>query len=234
MRPTTVVWVALLLGLAPEARAGIFADVPFTHWAYQCSAKMQLVGPPAELVDDRYRGMQPMTRYEFAVFVVRFDGWVRPLADQPGAMAAWLACRETTEARMNEVARKLDASPPPPVARHNLPASAAPVLLRSKLLPPSPPILLGGNSLNWHRRNPALKLVTVAQRAAAMDAAAAAWQRLIAEFRAELRQLGVEAASQEACALALRLRVAAVTRRPTAGRDTISAAPLSTGGHAGK
>ena len=68
---------ALVAVMAGRSQAGVFADVPFTHWAYQAVEKLASVGVLEGYPDGKYRGPQPMTRYEFAVALVRAYDWIK-------------------------------------------------------------------------------------------------------------------------------------------------------------
>lgn len=56
--------------------AGVFADVPFDHWAYQAVEELAQAGVLEGYPDGSMRGPQAMTRYEFAVAVSRLYQWI--------------------------------------------------------------------------------------------------------------------------------------------------------------
>lgn len=69
--------VALVAAMAGRSHAGVFADVPFDHWAYPAVEQLAQAGVLEGYPDGTYKGPQPMTRYEFAVATARLYDWVK-------------------------------------------------------------------------------------------------------------------------------------------------------------
>lgn len=77
--------VVATLVVAPSFGQGVFADVPFDHWAYSAVQELAEAGVLEGYPDGTYQGAQPMTRYEFAVAVERAYRWIeRTLGSRPG------------------------------------------------------------------------------------------------------------------------------------------------------
>ncbi len=62
---------ALILLVAAPAAAGVFPDVPVDNWAYDAIKKLTAVGIIQGYSDGTFRGDQPLTRYEFAIYTGR-------------------------------------------------------------------------------------------------------------------------------------------------------------------
>jgi hypothetical protein len=56
---------------ARSANAAAFPDVPFNHWAYEAIQRLAELGILEGFPDGKFKGNQPMTRYEMAVLVAR-------------------------------------------------------------------------------------------------------------------------------------------------------------------
>jgi hypothetical protein len=69
--------VALVATMAGRSHAGVFADVPYDHWAYKAVEQLAQVGVLEGYPDGKFRGPQAMTRYEFAVAVARAYDWIK-------------------------------------------------------------------------------------------------------------------------------------------------------------
>lgn len=70
----------LTLGLAPQARAAAYTDVPAGHWAEENISRATELGLFQGVGEGRFGLGQPITRAAFATTLVRFFGWeeVRP------------------------------------------------------------------------------------------------------------------------------------------------------------
>lgn len=77
--------VGLTLAIAGPSFAGVFADVPWDHWAYQAVQELAQAGVLEGYPNGLYDGAQPMTRYEFAVATYRAYKWVeQSIEAKPG------------------------------------------------------------------------------------------------------------------------------------------------------
>jgi hypothetical protein len=77
--------VALAATMTGRSYAGVFADVPFDHWAYSAVEQLAQVGVLEGYPDGTFKGPQPLTRYEFAVAIARAYDWIRKGISAPGA-----------------------------------------------------------------------------------------------------------------------------------------------------
>jgi hypothetical protein len=68
---------ALVAVMAGRSQAGVFADVPFDHWAYKAVEQLAQVGVLEGYPNGKYIGAQAMTRYEFAVALARAYDWIK-------------------------------------------------------------------------------------------------------------------------------------------------------------
>lgn len=101
---------ALVAVVAGRSQAGVFADVPFTHWAYQAVEKLASVGVLEGYPDGKFRGPQPMTRYEFAVALVRAYDWMKKtIGVDPAIIDRLTKGQQDLDGRLTALATKHDA-----------------------------------------------------------------------------------------------------------------------------
>lgn len=91
--------------VAAPASAGVFPDVPVDNWAYDAIKKLAAVGIIQGYSDGTFRGDQPLTRYEFAVYtgrvleklesLVRAEARVQVSAALKAAQKAQATARDT-------------------------------------------------------------------------------------------------------------------------------------------
>lgn len=76
MSKKSLLAVAVALCVTAPSFAGVFADVPFDHWAYSAVEELAQAGVLEGYPDGTFNGTSPMTRYEFAVAVERAYKWI--------------------------------------------------------------------------------------------------------------------------------------------------------------
>ena len=87
MKKHLTIWllsIALLLGLAPEARAAErYADVPETHWAASDIARATELGLFQGVGGGKFGLGRPISRAAFATALTRLFGWEEVRPGQP-------------------------------------------------------------------------------------------------------------------------------------------------------
>lgn len=80
-------FVILCVCASPSRAQNPFADVPRGHWSYACASRLFRTGLFSGFPDGALGRKRLMTRYEFAVIVLRsvgaLESWMRPLAGHP-------------------------------------------------------------------------------------------------------------------------------------------------------
>ncbi|MCL4517109.1 MAG: S-layer homology domain-containing protein [Firmicutes bacterium] len=103
---------ALILLVAAPAAAGVFPDVPVDNWAYDAIKKLAAVGIVQGYSDGTFRGDQPLTRYEFAIYtgrvmeklesLVKAEAKTQVAAALKAAQKAQATARDTLKASTSE------------------------------------------------------------------------------------------------------------------------------------
>ena len=75
--PVASVSTVATAGTADVAQAGVFDDVPTSHWAYDAVQQLAQEGYIKGYPDGKFKGARPMTRYEVAALVARADTAIR-------------------------------------------------------------------------------------------------------------------------------------------------------------
>jgi hypothetical protein len=75
--PSVAATVAGAAETPDVAQAGVYADVPVGHWAYDAVAQLAQEGYIKGYPDGTFKGARPMTRYEVAALVARADTAIR-------------------------------------------------------------------------------------------------------------------------------------------------------------
>jgi hypothetical protein len=75
--PVASVSTVAATGTADVAQAGVYDDVPTSHWAYDSVQQLAQEGYIKGYPDGKFKGARPMTRYEVAALVARADTAIR-------------------------------------------------------------------------------------------------------------------------------------------------------------
>jgi len=78
-----VVVLAVLTGLVVPGFTQPFADVPTKHWAYDAIAELAAKGLIEGYPDGKFKGGQPLTRYEMAMIVARIVARIEAIPTPP-------------------------------------------------------------------------------------------------------------------------------------------------------
>ncbi|HAZ62789.1 MAG TPA: hypothetical protein DCZ72_04155 [Armatimonadetes bacterium] len=222
MSRKTLIVAALAAVMASSSQAGVFADVPFTHWAYQAVEKLAAAGVLEGYPDGLYRGRQCMTRYEFAAAAARMYDWIQKTVGgcDPETCERILREQQALNNRVDTLTndvRDLGGKLTTEVARLDARIDAIPTGTTTVTQPGAPAFdptaILNRLTALENRVNAIPGPVAGDPQDVSWRARLDALDALVAEFRPELQALGADVDAMKADIAALQGRVTALEGR---------------------
>lgn len=204
----TLLSLAITGLVAGPSFAGVFADVPTDHWAYNAVETLATVGVLEGYPDGTFRGPQPMTRYEYAMATARLYDWV--VRNMTGGTVTPEQLQKLVQDYINANADRFKgATGPQGPAGNGTPGAAGAPGAPGAAGAPGAPGAPGKDV------DPAVL--------AALRNDLAALRKMLDDFRVELTQMGNNVNAMVARVSAIENRVASLEERMTGAENRLTA-----------